>query len=57
MTAFTVPFVTDVIYFLPFILSAGIVWRVHLRLGAACLAGAGGLSLRVMLAPPAVLGE
>ena len=42
------------LYFLTLGLTGGVVWRVHMWLGASFLAGVVGLGLSVLLAPPAV---
>jgi hypothetical protein len=46
-----------VLYFLAMGLTAGIVWRVHMWLGASFLSGVAGLGLSFLLAPPAVPAE
>ena len=52
--AFVTPFVTYLLYFLALNLAGGVVWRIHMWLGVAFLAGVVGLGLSVLLAPPAI---
>jgi hypothetical protein len=52
--AFTVPFVQYLLFFLVLLLTGGIWWKIHMWLGAPVLAGAIGLGLSFLLAPPAL---
>jgi len=55
--AFTLPFLTSVLYLVALILSGRVVWRVHMWLGASFLAGVTELGLSLLLAPPAIPAE
>ena len=55
--AFATPFVTYLLYFLALNLTGGVVWRIHMWLGAAFLAGVVGLGLSMLVAAPAVPGN
>ena len=52
--AFSTPFVIYLLYFLALGLTGGVVWRIHMWLGASFLAGVVGLGLSVLVAPPVV---
>jgi hypothetical protein len=55
--AFSVPVIFYLCYFIPIILSIGIIWKIHLWLGSCVMAGIVGLGLSYVMIPPLKAGE